>query len=122
MAEEMSTDPGTKVLFENDRIRVWEMKLGPGETSHAHKHMNDYVFIYSEPSTIETDFLDGRLNPRSYEEGFTCFSAVGASGLDPHRIRNLADEPHRHVIVEILGPSSASEPQPPEDNGRVTDL
>jgi hypothetical protein len=116
-----STDPGTAVLFENDHVRVWKMELPPGGTSHIHKHLNDYLFIYSEDSLIETDFLDGRRAAREYDEGFTCFSAVGDAGLPPHRIRNLDDKPHRHIIVELLGPSVSREAQDPADNGLARD-
>jgi hypothetical protein len=35
-----STKVGTKLLFENDRVRVWEMRLKPGESSERHTHLN----------------------------------------------------------------------------------
>ena len=34
-------DVGTKLLFENERIRVWEMRLAPGERSQLHEHHHD---------------------------------------------------------------------------------
>ena len=30
-------DIATKLLFENDRVRIWEMRLAPGEKSALHK-------------------------------------------------------------------------------------
>ena len=38
-------DIGTRLLFENDRVRVWEMRLEPGERSALHRHDNDYVMV-----------------------------------------------------------------------------
>lgn len=37
---------GTKVLFENDNVRVWELDLAPGESSDIHQHDHDE---YSKP-------------------------------------------------------------------------
>ena len=34
-------DVGTAVLFENERIKVWEMDLQPGEESDLHRHDRD---------------------------------------------------------------------------------
>ena len=38
MAEQVLGEVATKVLFENDRVRVWEMRLEPGESSPVHRH------------------------------------------------------------------------------------
>ena len=35
----------TKVLMENDRVRIWEMRLAPGAESELHKHDLDYIMI-----------------------------------------------------------------------------
>jgi quercetin dioxygenase-like cupin family protein len=42
---------GTKLVFENERIRVWEFTLQPGETIEAHKHEHDYFFYPLEGGT-----------------------------------------------------------------------
>ena len=33
------------VLFEDDAVRIWEMKLEPGEHSDLHRHEHDYYLI-----------------------------------------------------------------------------
>ena len=38
-------DIASKLLMENDRVRVWEMRLEPGERSALHRHDRDYVMI-----------------------------------------------------------------------------
>ena len=35
---------GSKLIFENERVRVWEFTLQPGETIDTHKHEHDYFF------------------------------------------------------------------------------
>ena len=34
-----------RVLFEDDNVRIWEMKLEPGEASDLHVHEHDYYLI-----------------------------------------------------------------------------
>ena len=38
-------DVGTRVLFENERVRIWELDLAPGERSATHRHELDYVIV-----------------------------------------------------------------------------
>ena len=33
------------VLFEDDKLRIWEMKLEPGEHSDLHHHAHDYYLV-----------------------------------------------------------------------------
>ena len=42
-AMNISEDIGTKLLFENDRVRVWDLALAPGESTGMHRHENDYI-------------------------------------------------------------------------------
>jgi hypothetical protein len=36
---------GTRLVWENDRVRIWEMVLEPGERSAVHEHALDYLLI-----------------------------------------------------------------------------
>jgi hypothetical protein len=38
-------DVGTRLVWENDRVRIWEMLLEPGERSDVHEHTLDYLLI-----------------------------------------------------------------------------
>ena len=38
-------DVGTRLLFEDDRVRIWEIALGPGEETPPHRHELDYYII-----------------------------------------------------------------------------
>lgn len=42
----------TKELFENERVRIWEMNLEPNEASDLHHHENDYLVILFEGDRI----------------------------------------------------------------------
>jgi len=47
--EEHADDPlgdvANQVLYEDDKLRIWEMKLEPGEHSDLHQHAHDYYLI-----------------------------------------------------------------------------
>ncbi len=116
MQNQISTEIGTELLFENDRIRVWQMVLQPGEESPHHRHEADYVFVYTTPSRI-TAFLEGQEPSTSdFDDGFVQYTEVGPG--TNHHIRNSGTLEHRQILVEIKGPSVAQALRPPENNGR----
>jgi hypothetical protein len=45
-------DVATRLLFENARVRVWEMDLAPGARSATHRHAVDYVLVQIEGDRI----------------------------------------------------------------------
>jgi mannose-6-phosphate isomerase-like protein (cupin superfamily) len=44
-AEDPIGDVAQTVLFEDDHVRIWEMKLEPGEHSDLHHHDHDYYLV-----------------------------------------------------------------------------
>src|SRR5438876_12195315 len=48
----------TRLLFENERVRVWEMRLEPGESSDLHRHGLDYLLYILEGTSIDADGAD----------------------------------------------------------------
>ena len=38
----------TRLLFENERVRIWELDLPPGARSATHRHDLDYVLVQIE--------------------------------------------------------------------------
>ncbi len=49
-------DIASKLLMENDRVRIWEMRLQPGERSPLHRHEHDYVMIQIAGDRMAADF------------------------------------------------------------------
>lgn len=95
---------GSKVVFENDRVRVWELRLAPGEESPVHQHDHDHLLIQvagdriavvPEPDTQSRykDYLEADVRP-----GEVAFVRKG--GIEV--ARNIGAEPYTEIIVEIL--------------------
>lgn len=108
-----SSDVGSEVIFENDVVRVWEMRLETGERSAYHRHELDYLFVYATPSQIEVTQADDATEEQLFEAGYVQFVNVG-DGTE-HEIRNTAAERHVQYVIELKPPSGRA---PSSHNGR----
>lgn len=103
-ADEVGTRVGSKVLFENAKVRVWDFTLEPGEWSEWHRHEHDYVIVYATDAQLGLQ-VPGRAPAReSVDDGYVSHTFVG-SGEDEgltHRLGNLGQERLRHFVIEML--------------------
>ena len=51
-AERVLGPVGTRVLVDNDRVRIWQLELEPGERSATHRHELDYVLVQIDGDRI----------------------------------------------------------------------
>lgn len=106
-AEELSQVPenkelGTSVWFENDRIRVWEVLLQPGERGAFHAHTTNYFWTVVEGSRGLQRFADGTFVVRDYLVGETKFLEHSEDDYLIHDLENVGDSTLRFVTVELL--------------------
>ena len=104
MATEPTTKVGTRVLFENERVRVWDLALAPGASLAKHIHRNDYLFIVVSGGLIR--FADPD-NPAEYSDVQFAddqveFLDVGEGKVD-NRLTNIGTTSHRNFVVELKG-------------------
>lgn len=45
MTERAMGEVGTKLLFEDERVRVWQVRLAPGEQGAVHRHELDHLLV-----------------------------------------------------------------------------
>src|SRR5687767_15734044 len=91
---------GTKLLFENDRVRVWDLRLAPGESTGVHRNETDYLDVVIGDGTLETVYGDGRRDPpRRMQDGEVGFRAV--EGENVHEAINVGDGPWRNIVIEL---------------------
>jgi beta-alanine degradation protein BauB len=95
----------SKVLMENDRVRIWEMRLAPGEESSLHKHELDYIMIQVagdkmaarfEPDSggewVGLDYVEGEIRP-----GNVLYAKRG--GIET--AVNVGKEEFYEIVVEL---------------------
>jgi len=94
---------GSEIVFENDRVRVWHMRLAPGERSAIHEHTMDNILtqisgdkIAAEPEPDTggpyKDYIEGVVDP-----GMVLFVEKG--GIET--AVNIGNETFFEVIVEL---------------------
>jgi hypothetical protein len=103
MADRVLGDVGTRLLFENDRVRAWELRLAPGEESAVHRHELDHLLIQVSGDRVAVIPEPDSEGPyREYLEadvvpGATVF--VRRGGVET--ARNVGHEPYNEVIIEL---------------------
>src|SRR5206468_10607678 len=97
---------GTRLLLENERVRIWEMDLAPGARSDTHRHDVDYVLVQlegdriaamPEPDTAGTfrDYLEGDVVPGKVHY-------IRRGGIET--AINAGQRRYREVLVELVEP------------------
>ena len=96
-------DIATKLLFENDRVRIWEMRLAPGEIGPIHEHRLDHVLIQisgdrmavePQPDTqsVYNEYLEGEVKPGNW-------FYVEKGGIE--RANNVGKQAFHEIIIEL---------------------
>ncbi len=96
----VSSNVGTKLLFENDRVRVWDLCLQPGESTGLHRHEFDYFYVVIGGGTLQGKDADGSDKPvQEMSDGEVRFREI--DGEDIHEAINIGDQPWRNIVVEL---------------------
>jgi hypothetical protein len=93
----------TKVLLDNDRVRIWEMRLDPGQDSAVHRHDLDYVLVQIDGDRIagvpEPD-SKGRYN-EYIEADVTPGNAIYIERGGVETARNVGKKPYYEILIEL---------------------
>jgi beta-alanine degradation protein BauB len=104
MTEERELGPvATEVVFENDRVRIWEMRLAPGERSAIHKHDLDYMLVLLEGDRIAADpepDTGGAFN-QYFEADVVPGSVVYIERGGIETAVNIGKQPYREILIEL---------------------
>jgi hypothetical protein len=106
----MATGPieqvGTRMMFENDRVRVWDLALEPGESFAEHIHRLDYFYIVESGGLIRFADPDGPGGHRDVQfvDDQVAFRLVGPSGKIDHGLTNIGTKRHRNFVIELRRP------------------
>ncbi len=90
--------PGTSLLFENERTRVWEVLLEPGERLAMHRHDVPYVVITIEGATCLLIAEDGSETTVTLQPGDWEYKLP-----EVHELRNIGTTRFRNRFIEFKG-------------------
>lgn len=99
---------GSRLLSQNERVRVWEIRLAPGQRFHAHRHVLDYFWTAVNAGRSRQHTADGSTREVSYQAGETRHFTFGTGEFLLHDIENVGSEELVFTTVEHL--DSANKP------------
>lgn len=103
---------GSNVVFEDDKIKVWEFNLEPGEKTPVHTHEMDYIFYVIDGTTLEVfDADDNYLGPLEVADGDVVPLRLEGDELviigdeskrvpATHSARNGGSKRYREILIE----------------------
>lgn len=97
MSEPALGQVADRVVFENERVRIWEMTLEPGEASDFHEHTLDYMLCVIEGKSIDADFEGGKSITIPVEPSTTIFVPKG----NRETAVNRSDVRYREILIEL---------------------
>lgn len=108
---------GTELVSETERVRVWTIRLKPGERIGFHKHVLDYFWTCLSGGRARSHHEDGSTYETSYYPGETQHATYAAGEYKIHDLENIGDIELLFSTVEYL--DSANKPLPVPDSVRL---
>jgi quercetin dioxygenase-like cupin family protein len=91
-------DVGQTLLFENEHIRLWEVRLEPGESIHFHFHYHPYLVVSLGGGRNEIETIFGKAIPTDEPAG----SFVFIDEMRPvHRLTNKSEITYWSRLIEL---------------------
>lgn len=94
---------GDEILFENDYVRIWSIKLDPGQRQPWHKHELPYIVVPLTDGKNVMYFEDGRERETVEKPGDALWREPGI----PHELHNISDWQYRNILIELKVASPA---------------
>jgi len=88
--------PGTKKLFENDRVIVWDSTWTPGVATPMHFHDKDVVVVFLEDGELKSTTPDGKEVVNKYTTGTVRFNQRNRTHTE-----TLMNGKQRAIITEL---------------------
>ena len=88
-------ESGYKLLMENEKVRVMEMQLKPGQKSPMHNHPNDQVVYIFKDAKFKLSFPDRNSDEFPLKKGQVLWIKAG-----PHETENIGRTEGHNLIIE----------------------
>ena len=109
---------GSELLSETDKMRVWTIRLKPGERIGFHRHVLNYFWTAVTPCRGRQHLMDGSTVEYSYFAGETRHESYGSGEFKVHDLENLGYQDMIFMTVESIE-GSANKPLAIPDTVRL---
>ena len=108
---------GTELVSEDERVRVWTIRLAPGQRIGFHTHVLDYFWTALNAGRARSHHEDGSTYESDYVAGETQHATYGSGERKTHDLENVGETELLFTTVEFL--SGANRALPIPDSVRV---
>jgi len=99
---EPSEDLGTRMMLENERVRIWEHRVPPGGTGPMHLHRRTYFSVVIRGTGGDTLGPDGNILEHFALTPGTVLWYGDDQLPETHALRNTGDDEILIVTTEFL--------------------
>lgn len=99
---------GSRLLSQNERTRIWEIRLQPGERWHFHRHVLDYFWTAITGGRGRQHTHDGTIRESVYSSGETRYFHFAKGEFLLHDLENVGTEQLIFITVEHLDSDNQS--------------
>ncbi|WP_319463706.1 cupin [Micromonospora sp. RTP1Z1] len=98
LSQDLELGPvGQEIVYENDRVRVWHIRLEPGEQQPLHRHDHPYLVVAIEGAKNVVQTVDGTRIDADEPTGGVVYRDPGAV----HILTNVGDTTYLARLVEL---------------------
>ena len=96
----------TRVIFENERVRIWEMRMPPGEIGPPHRHALDHILVQISGDRMAVVPEPDSQGPyRDYlEADVVAGQAIFVRRGGVERAKNVGREAYHEILIELKDP------------------
>jgi hypothetical protein len=98
---------GSELVSETDKVRVWTIRLKPGQRFGFHRHVLSYFWTAVTPCRGRQHLLDGSTVEYTYAPGETRHESYGPGEYKVHDLENIGDGDMVFMTVEFLDSANA---------------
>ncbi len=98
-----SPEVGTSLLYEDDQVKIWDLRLKPGEKSLWHRHRHPYVTVILAPGNLVGEYDKVPKHIFRYRGGEIEVITGPGSRSWIHHVKNISDRPWRNLVIEFKG-------------------
>jgi hypothetical protein len=98
---------GTELVSEDEKVRVWTIRLKPGERIGFHKHVLDYFWTALTRGRARSNHEDGSTYETEYYAGETQHARYAPGEYKIHDLENIGDTELLFSTVEFKDSANA---------------